>query len=140
VSGVSDSDSAPPQGSEGFTRVTIDERVGCQNLVQRVHRLKSGERLSSLNDSSEEVFYVIQGSGIARVGGRDHRLLPDMGLLVPPGSSYQIENTGPGSLSLVSVISPQPGRSFEGQVDATLRPDGRLTVSASDLPPIPAGG
>ena len=138
---TNESDIAPVElhGALATVRVTIDRSVGCQNLTQRVIRYREGRSAEKLlNEISEEVFYVLSGHGVANVGGRDYQLLPDTAMLVPPGTPYVIDNTGPEELALLSVLAPQPGQAVGEQVDAKPDPD-RLVVDPNDEEPISAG-
>ena len=126
-------------GNAGTLRVTIDRSVGCQNLTQRIFRYGTGESAEVTNEVSEEVFYVISGRGRAVVNGRPHLLTERTALFVPPGQPYFIENPGPHELALLSTLSPQPGQPPGEQTKASLRGDGKLTVSEGEEDPI-AGG
>lgn len=46
---------------------------------------------------------------------------------------------GPGELTLLSMVSPQPGEAPGQQAEAVLRDDGRLWVSVDEEQDIPAG-
>ena len=126
-------------GGTGEVRVTIDRAAGCQNLVQRVCRFGPGRSAKVRHDVSEEVLYVARGRGAALVDGRSHALAPGTGLLVPPGSTFAIDNPGPAELTLVSILSPQPGRPPGQQADAELRADGKLTASEDEEQAVSAG-
>jgi mannose-6-phosphate isomerase-like protein (cupin superfamily) len=124
----------------GEHRVAIDRKVGCRNMEQRVIRLPSGPSPPTVHENSENVIYVVDGRGRAMIGGRAHRVEPDMGLLVPPGKQYHFEVDAPGGLELVSVLSPQPGRPAPApSPDAAPVDNRRLTVHARDEESLPAG-
>ena len=119
--------------------MTIDRSVRCRNLVQRVITVRQGGALTLNNEVSEEVLFVVSGRGDATIEGRGHALLVDTGLLIPPGQTCHVANSGRDELVLVSVISPQPGRKPVSQADAILRPDGKISVHEAEERSIPAG-
>lgn len=125
--------------SPGTVRVTIDRSVGCQNLTQRVLRYETGRSPETVNDASEEVFYVISGRGRAIIDGVAHELAPKIALLVPPKLTYIIENPGPDELALLSILAPQPGQSPGVQAVTQMRPDGKLAISEDEEEALPAG-
>jgi mannose-6-phosphate isomerase-like protein (cupin superfamily) len=128
------------EGSGAYSRTTIDRSIGCQNLVQKVITVREGGELDIRNNVSEEVLFVVSGRGDATIDNRGHALLVDTGLLIPPGQSCHVANSGRDELVLLSVISPQPGQQPESQADAVLRPNNKLSVHESEESEIPAGG
>lgn len=128
-------------GTDSTYRVVIDrENSGCQNLVQRVFYYAPGTSPKMRNTDSEDVVFIVSGTGEAVVDGKAHALTERMGLLIPPGASYHFRNPGPETLELVSVLAPQPAD--PGSLDASpeARPvDGKLTVHEDEEEPIQAG-
>lgn len=128
------------EGSGAFSRTTIDQFVGCQNLVQRVITIRQGGGLTIHNETSEEALFVVSGRGDATVGIHRHALLVDTGMLIPPDQKCHVVNSGRDELVIVSVISPQPGKQPISQAEATLRADNKITVHETEESEIPAGG
>ena len=123
-----------PEGGGSF-RVAIDASAGCRNLLQRILRIEPGRTGEMRQEGSEDVLYLAEGEVRALVGDREIGLDPGTGVLVPPGTPYVIENTGPGEAVVVSVLAPQPGR--EGE---RLEPGGEASfVREADEPSLPAG-
>jgi len=56
------------------------------------------------HDSSEEICYVLYGSGIAVCDGVEEPLYTDACHICPKGSSHAIKNTGLTDLVLLTVI------------------------------------
>lgn len=56
-----------------------------------------------------EFFYVLQGEGRAVCGERSTSLRRGDALLVRPGTEHVIENTGPGKLYTLTVMTPNEG-------------------------------
>jgi mannose-6-phosphate isomerase-like protein (cupin superfamily) len=74
----------------------------------RVLELSAGERATLRNDVSDEVLYVLSGSGSAS----GFALTPDTGLYLPPATSLEV--TATEALTLVSSRCPDDGATLEG--------------------------
>lgn len=130
---------ASPPDAHGY-EVRIDrESVGCQNLVQRVLRSGPGTTPEMRHEVSEDVMYVLSGSGEATIGERTVALIPGTGVLVPAATPYKITNHGPDSLEILSVLSPQPGLPGTVPAAAGVNLHGSPTVHQSAEPVLPAG-
>ena len=124
-------------GSHGWVRLMIDGSTGALHLVQRVFRFESGHTPDLHNETSEDVMYVVSGSGSLDAGGASIELVPGTACWMPPGVGYHIENDGPHDLVMVSVLSPPPG----GPPLDTPEPDvpHRYSVHEDERPSFPAG-
>lgn len=85
----------------GYARTVggdIDERLSL-SLVEVEGRLEgtTGDR--------QEILYVLSGSGLLHLDGDEHRLEPDVGVLLLPGEEYALD----GNLRWVSVVAPVEG-------------------------------
>jgi mannose-6-phosphate isomerase-like protein (cupin superfamily) len=130
----------PVPGANAAYRIPIDRsQSGCQNLIQRVFRYEAGISPERVNPASEDVIFVVSGSGEAIVGGQTCALAPSTGLLVPSGTPYHLRNPGPEPLELVSVLSPQPGHEASVPPSPNARPIDKLAVHESEERPLPAG-
>ena len=58
------------------------------------------------DDARDEVLYVLEGSGVATVGGEQQALEPGTGVFVARGTAWQIESAD--GLKLLSVLVEQP--------------------------------
>src|SRR5437763_14950948 len=70
--------------------------AGATAISLRVLELPAGERATLRNEASDEVLYVLSGSGSAN----DLSLIPDTGLYLPPSTSLDIAATE--TLTLIS--------------------------------------
>ena len=59
--------------------------------------------------AAHEFFHVLQGEGIARCDGKSLPIKKGDSLLLHPGSEHVIENTGPGKLYTLTVMTPNEG-------------------------------
>lgn len=94
----------------GEIRVLIDASSGSRELLQRLLRVVPGGEARLEHLMSEEILYVVEGSGWGWGGTGDedrHRLEPGTAALIQPQASARIVAGGDG-LAVVSVLSPQP--------------------------------
>ncbi|MDP6452026.1 MAG: cupin domain-containing protein [SAR202 cluster bacterium] len=127
------------EGSGAYSRTTIDRSVGCQNLTQKLVTVRQDGEISFHNEAAEEVLFIVSGRGDATLANRRHALLADSGMLIPPGQSCNVVNSGRNELVIVSVTSPQPGQKPASQADAILRADNKVTVHEAEERSTPAG-
>lgn len=100
-------ESLPGEAGESCVRIDL-QRVGAPHLVQRLLRIHAGAELVERHTDSEDVLYVVGGTGRASHGDSEVELRPGVGLLVPPDREHRIRAETP--LDLVSVLAPPPGR------------------------------
>ncbi len=55
---------------------------------------------------SQEVYYVLEGSGVLRRGGECLDVAPGDAILIPPGTPHNIKNTGAGALRILCMCCP----------------------------------
>ena len=70
---------------------------------------KGGATPPNEHSRAHEFFYVLEGEGLARC---EHKVMPIRrgdALLLRPGSEHVIENTGPGKLYTLTVMTPNEG-------------------------------
>ncbi len=65
-----------------------------------------GKTPPNMHPVGQEMFFVLQGEGIARCDDRAVTLRAGDSLLVRPGAEHVIENTGPGRLYCLQVMVP----------------------------------
>src|SRR5258708_29750564 len=82
--------------------------AGAKAISLRVLELPAGEMATLRNESSDEVLYVIAGSGSAG----DSAITADTGIYLPPTASLEIAATQ--TLTLVSSQCPDTGAILEG--------------------------
>ena len=55
---------------------------------------------------TEEVYYILAGSGCMRVGDEERPVLPGDAIAIPPGTLHQITNTGSDVLKFLCCCAP----------------------------------
>lgn len=124
-------------GVDARSETRIDASMGCRNLVQRILHVGPGGHAELHHADSEDVLYVLAGSGSLAFDGHETVLAPRSGVAVPAATSYRI-TAGPAGLRMVSVLSPQPGR--PGTLPAApARPADGVPVTEDDQEVIAAG-
>jgi mannose-6-phosphate isomerase-like protein (cupin superfamily) len=95
---------------EGSLRIWkhFGTQAGATAISLRVMELPAGERTTLRNETSDEVLYVLSGSGSAN----EFELTPDTGLYLPPSTSLEIAATK--GVTLVSSRCPDDGAMLEG--------------------------
>ena len=94
----------------GPIRVLVTpETVGSRNIVVVYGLFEPGEGLvSHKHPFSEEVYYVVRGSGTV-YAGKEKREVPveaGMSLYIPPGEEHFVRNTGTDKLEIAFFLSP----------------------------------
>jgi mannose-6-phosphate isomerase-like protein (cupin superfamily) len=88
-------------------RVPISRKMGARDIAQTISIYAEGPALARRNPEAEEVLYVVRGGGACSIDGYRYAIEPGTGIYIPPGSVYQVENTGARELEIVSVCCPE---------------------------------
>lgn len=90
-------------------RPTLGPSTAFEPLEQALLECAPGHRAeASVPGDSEETLFVLEGEGELHIRGESHALGPDMGVYLPPGSQFALQNTGQRPLRLVAVRVPDP--------------------------------
>ncbi len=89
-------------------RPTVGTQTGFEALEQAVLELGAGSSKSIDVGPAEETLFVLDGEGTVTVAGERHALEPEVGLYLPPGSTFELHNPGPSTLRVVAVRVPDP--------------------------------
>jgi mannose-6-phosphate isomerase-like protein (cupin superfamily) len=65
-----------------------------------------GRTPPNVHQRAHEMFYVLAGQGLAHAGGKTVAFQSGDSLLLPPGTTHQIENTGSSRLYCMTVMVP----------------------------------
>jgi quercetin dioxygenase-like cupin family protein len=104
-------------------RVLFGPGRDCEAATQFVGEIPPG-RAPEHSHPYDEVVLVLQGTGVAHVGGADHQLSAGTWVHLPPGLVHCLENIGPQTMRVLGVFHPA------GSPAAKLRqlPSGRVPV------------
>ncbi len=122
---VIDADQVQPRVNQntGLTvRPTLGVQTGFHALEQAVLELEPGSSEEIGVGEAEETLFVLEGRGTIQVGAETYELEPEVGLYLPPGSTFELHNPGPEPLRVVAVRvpDPEPGSNGHGATRATV--------------------
>ena len=83
-------------------------------LEQSVIECAPSTSIGRATGESEEVLFVLEGNGDLALAGNRYGLEPESGAYLAPGEEYELHNTGPGPMRVVSVRIDDPVASGEG--------------------------
>ncbi|MGQ9575746.1 MAG: cupin domain-containing protein [Thermoguttaceae bacterium] len=90
----------------------IRELLAYRNSVIRNQSLAEARLASGRSTSphyharAEEIYYVLEGSGLMHLAGQTRPVGPGDAVAIPPGAVHQITNTGPGLLRFLCCCAP----------------------------------
>jgi mannose-6-phosphate isomerase-like protein (cupin superfamily) len=123
------------------SRTVMSRSTGAPLITQTINEYTLGISAATLNPASEEVHYVVAGAGMCYIDGYRYDVQPGTALFVPPGTSYRVENPGPGTIRVISACCPEDTdrRVFDAPHVAKSGTPPNLTVREADRAPIRAG-
>ncbi len=65
-----------------------------------------GSTLLHRHHESEEIYFILAGSGQMTLGDEEFAIRPGDTLLIPPGTLHRLRNTGDDTLCLLCACSP----------------------------------
>lgn len=102
-------------GVEAFTtkdgseiRELLAERNSCirnQSLAE-ARVAVGGKTAAHYHPKTEEIYYIVAGTGLMRIGEELRTVVSGDAIAIPPGAIHQIENTGSEVLKLLCCCSP----------------------------------
>jgi len=93
-------------GSE--IRELLAHRNSCirqQSLAEA--RVAPGQKTTPhYHPQTEEIYYLLEGTGLMRIGDDLHDVRPGDAIAIPPGAIHAIENTGRTTLKFLCCCAP----------------------------------
>lgn len=115
-------------GDTNYFVILHDDRVPGYRNVCVIEIFEPGGRTPpNSHKAAFEFFYVLEGTGRATYGGMSVDLARGGALLIPPGGDHVIENTGPGKLYTLTVMTP------DEDFAALIRAGVPVTLDADDI-------
>jgi len=90
----------------GTLQWLVDRDLGALHVMAYRLTLDPDSALSHVHRGTEEVLYVLEGSGEVRVEGVAHHVAPGHAVFVPAGAEHTYVNTGAELLTLVGAMAP----------------------------------
>jgi mannose-6-phosphate isomerase-like protein (cupin superfamily) len=94
-----------PASSERTFRYLVNEDAGCFDVTQFLGVVQPS-KAPLHSHPYDEVGYIVEGEGIAHIGGRSTPLRPGSCFHLPPDEVHCIENTGRGVMRILGVFHP----------------------------------
>jgi mannose-6-phosphate isomerase-like protein (cupin superfamily) len=94
-----------PASYERTFRYLVNEDAGCTNMTQFMGIVQPG-KAPPHSHSYDEVGYIVEGEGIAHVGGGSTPLRTGSCFHLPPDEVHCIENSGDGVMRILGVFHP----------------------------------
>jgi mannose-6-phosphate isomerase-like protein (cupin superfamily) len=86
-------------------RYLINEDAGCLDVTQFIGIVQPS-KAPFHSHPYEELGYIVEGEGLAHLGGRSVPLRPGSCFHLPPEKVHCIENLGPGPMRILGVFHP----------------------------------
>jgi mannose-6-phosphate isomerase-like protein (cupin superfamily) len=86
-------------------RFLVNEDAGCMDVTQFMGIVQPS-KAPFHSHPYEELGYIVEGEGVAHVGGRSVPLKPGSCFHLPPEKVHCIENVGPGPMQILGVFHP----------------------------------
>jgi len=90
----------------GMSARHISEATGLQNLPvgYEIQRYKvGGDQEPATHDAMFHLMYVLEGEGEYSIDGSTYRIRPGSTVIIPPGASHAMRNTGKSELVMFAV-------------------------------------
>ena len=94
-----------PASSERTFRYLVNEDAGCFDVTQFVGTVQPS-KAPMHSHPYDEVGYIVEGEGIAHVGGRSTPIRPGWCFHLPPEEIHCIENSGTTVMRILGVFHP----------------------------------
>jgi quercetin dioxygenase-like cupin family protein len=90
----------------GTLQWLIDRDLGAEHVMAYRLVLEPDSALSHVHPGCEEVLYVLEGTGEARIEGAMHQVGPGQAVFIPDGAEHTYINTGETPLIVVGALAP----------------------------------
>src|SRR5712691_8374669 len=100
------SDIQPLPVDGGALQWLIDRELGAEHVMAYRLVVDPDSALSHVHAGAEEVLYVLEGTGEARVEGATHQVGAGHAMFIPEGAEHSYINTGETPLVVVGAMAP----------------------------------
>jgi mannose-6-phosphate isomerase-like protein (cupin superfamily) len=107
----------------------FDDARGCKKFAQRILRFRQGQSSRRSGGASDEVLYVLDGTGSATVGGAEVPLRTGVGMFVRGDTAWSVD--ADGALDVLSVLVHDPEPAPDATVTVDLLAEARLDATAA---------
>jgi len=97
-------------GADAWMIITAPDLKGMDFLAHAV--LAPGNMIEAHADPYEEIYFILEGNGLIRVGDEEKEVKPMDATYLPAGIPHALTNTGEADLKILVVAAP-PVRNFK---------------------------
>jgi quercetin dioxygenase-like cupin family protein len=90
----------------GVLQWLIDRELGAQHVMAYRLALDADSSMSHVHTGTEEVLYILDGTGEVRVEGAMHQVGVGQAVFIPDGAEHSYINTGAEPLVVVGAMAP----------------------------------
>ena len=99
-----------PDGSRQVQGLISSESCGAEDIAAGLWWLHPGEECEpDIHPDASEIYYVVSGQGILRLGEDKYEVRKGMTIYIPMGVEHQTFNTGEEDLCYYWAFAPPPG-------------------------------
>lgn len=100
--------SVPLHGGRGTSAKLLTPAVGCDALVMQENLIRPGTDAGPYHyhSNAENIYYVLEGTGLVMVDGTSYEVGPGDTLFIPRNEPHDVANTGTGDLRLIECKIP----------------------------------
>ena len=100
---------SPPHHTKTTDRRLIDEAVGARHFALWHGEIEPGGMAEAhIHDEMEQVFIILGGEAIFRIGDEEHRVGKDAIVFIPPKQVHQVTSVGDKTLKILIFMAPPP--------------------------------
>lgn len=114
--------------SEGYSRASLADHsiADCVHMAVGICELAPGGTLRPHVHSYEEGFYILEGTVLTTIDGRNHRFGPGDYGIAPMGALHAWRNDGLEPVRWLDMLSPQPRPPDHPEADTFFLPAGNV--------------
>ncbi|MBW2618854.1 MAG: cupin domain-containing protein [Deltaproteobacteria bacterium] len=91
-------------GADAWMLITAPDLKGMDFLAHAV--LAPGNTIEAHVDPYEEIYFILEGNGLIRVGDEEKKVKPMDATYLPAGIPHALANTGEADLRILIVAAP----------------------------------
>ncbi|MFC1824112.1 cupin domain-containing protein [Thermodesulfobacteriota bacterium] len=107
---------APPGHSKTADRKIIDRENGAERVAVWHSKIEPGGIVEThIHEEMEQVYYILDGEGLFKLGDREYRLGKGQLLFIPAKQPHEVIPTGEKALQILNIMAPPPASLDEWQ-------------------------
>lgn len=100
---------SPPYHTKTIDRKLIDEAAGAHHFALWHSEMEPGGMAEAhIHDEMEQVFIILEGEALFRIGDEEHRVGDDAIVFIPAKQVHQVTSVGDKTLKILIFMAPPP--------------------------------